>query len=300
MKVVRTCSEFSRWCEECRAAGLTLGLVPTMGALHEGHLTLVRLARRECDRVAVSIYLNPTQFAPNEDLATYPVRTEEDLRACEEAGVDLVFLGETSDIYPEGFQTWVTVEELSKPLCGKDRPGHFRGVATVVTQLLCVARPHRAYFGLKDYQQCLVVKRLVRDLHLGVEIRTAETVREPDGLAMSSRNLRLEPWARAAAPKLYRALEAVRALALRGEHRVPELRRALLERLGAESAFEVIYAEVLDAETLGEVPGGNLERAENGVVIAVAARLGGVRLIDNVRISPEELSRAREDDAHAL
>ncbi|MGQ9592799.1 MAG: pantoate--beta-alanine ligase [Planctomycetota bacterium] len=292
MKVVTACSEFALSCDRFRSAGLTLGFVPTMGALHEGHLSLIRKARAECDRVAVSIYVNPTQFGPAEDFASYPVTTEADLDACLREGVDLVFLGRTSDMYPEGFQTWVSVEELSKPLCGRDRPHHFRGVATVVTQLLCMARPHRAYFGLKDYQQALVVRRLVEDLHLGVEIRTSETIREPDGLAMSSRNRRLGPEARATAPRICRALEAVRAMALEGETRVGELRRALRERLEAGGGIDVIYAEVLDARSLEELPGGSLENANGGAVVAVAARVGGVRLIDNVVIGPEEILEA--------
>lgn len=292
MRVVRTSKEFALSCDGFRSSGLTLGFVPTMGALHEGHLSLIRKARAECDRVAVSIYVNPTQFGPSEDFSSYPVTSEADLDACLREGVDLVFLGQTSDVYPEGFQTWVSVEKLSKPLCGRDRPDHFRGVATVVTQLLCMARPHRAYFGLKDYQQSLVVRRLVEDLHLGVEIRTSETVREPDGLAMSSRNRRLSPEARATAPRIYRALEAVRALALGGEKSVEELRRALRGRLEAGGGIEVIYAEVLDARSLEELPGGSLENAENGAVIAVAARVGGVRLIDNVLIGSEEILEA--------
>ena len=177
--------------------------------------------------MAASIFLNPTQFAPGEDLAKYPRAPDRDLELCRREGEDLVFLPEAEDIYPEGFQTWVTVEDLSRPLCGATRPGHFRGVATVVAQLLSIVKPHRAYFGLKDYQQARVIERMARDLHLGTEIRAVETAREPDGLALSSRNAYLDAAARRVAPRIHGALSAARDAVIRGEMRVSEIEQVV-------------------------------------------------------------------------
>ncbi|MBI4602082.1 MAG: pantoate--beta-alanine ligase [Planctomycetes bacterium] len=286
MRVIEGLEEAAGLCDRWRAAGLGVGLVPTMGALHEGHASLLRRARAECDRVAASIFVNPTQFGPGEDLAAYPRTRDADVALCEGAGVDLAFFARAEEVYPEGFQTWVTVEHIARPLCGASRPVHFRGVATVVTQLLAIVRPHRAYFGAKDYQQSRVVARLARDLHLGVEIRVCDAVREPDGLAMSSRNRHLSLPERAVAPRIYRALVAARDLVLTGEARVGRVLERLHEVLEPGPELRIDYAEVRDAEDLRELPGGRIARGA-GVLIAVAAFVGNTRLIDNVVIPPD-------------
>jgi pantoate--beta-alanine ligase len=287
LRVVRASAEAAFLSERWRAAGLSTGLVPTLGALHEGHAALLRAARGECDRLAASIFLNPTQFAPGEDLAKYPRAPDRDLELCRREGVDLVFLPEAEDIYPEGFQTWVTVEDLSMPLCGANRPSHFRGVATVVAQLLSIVKPHRAYFGLKDFQQARIIARLVKDLHLGTEIRTVETVRDADGLALSSRNAYLDASARRTAPRIHSALRAARDAVLRGEDRVPEITAILVRELRPGADLEIEYAEARTADTLEEFAGGIVRRSPGGILLAVAARVGGTRLIDNVVIPPE-------------
>jgi pantoate--beta-alanine ligase len=300
LRVARTAAETATWCERYRAAGLSVGFVPTMGALHAGHAALLAAARRECDRVVASIFVNPTQFGPGEDLASYPRPLEEDLEVLRDAGVALAFLGDAGDMYPPDFQTWVQVERLSAPLCGRSRPGHFRGVATVVTQLLATVRPHRAYFGEKDFQQARVVERLARDLHLHLEIRTCPTVREPDGLALSSRNRRLGPQERRTASRIHAALRSARALVLGGETDAARIRDALRDALrpappaapGAD--IEIDYAEVLRADTLQEPPGGVVRRSPGGILLAVAARIGRTRLIDNIVIPPEDASAGPE------
>ena len=286
MKVVGSIEELVVWCDRYRAAGLSVGFVPTMGALHQGHVSHLLAAKAECDRVVVSIFVNPTQFGPGEDLEKYPKTPESDLEACRRAGVDLAFFGTASDMYPRHFQTWVSADELSRPLCGRSRPGHFRGVATVVAQLLNLVKPHRAYFGLKDYQQLLVIRRLAMDLHFDTEIRACQTVREGDGLAMSSRNAYLDARARQVAPRIYRALLAARALAIGGEQRVAQIRKRLLEELQPGPELEVDYAEVLNAEDLSEFEGGVASGSPSGILIAVAARVGRARLIDNLVIPP--------------
>ncbi len=287
MKVVESLEEITRLCDRYRAAGLSVGLIPTMGALHEGHVSLFRRAREECDRVVASIFVNPTQFGPGEDLASYPRPREADAGACRGAGVDLLFFARAEEMYPEGFQTWVTVEELARPLCGASRPVHFRGVSTVVTQLLSAVKPHRAYFGQKDYQQCLVVRRLAKDLHLGAEIRILSTVREADGLAMSSRNAYLDAASRRVASRIQRALARARDLVLAGEGSVDRIVTHLRAELEAGGGLRIDYVEVRDASTLRELEEGWLRRGSGGVVIAVAAFVGGARLIDNVLIPPE-------------
>ena len=280
MHVFKALDAASHWGERCRIAGLSLGCVPTMGALHEGHLSLVRAARRECDRVLVTIFVNPTQFGPGEDFDAYPRTLESDLAACREAGVDAVFAGLAADMYPEGFQTWVTVENVTQPLCGVSRPRHFRGVATVVTQLLVSLGPHRAYFGQKDYQQTLVVRRMTSDLHLPTTIRVCETVRESDGLALSSRNQYLSATARRRAPEIYTALRAVRQRIESGERNVENIRDVLHGTLPHGDGVRLDYAEVLAADSLEPFASGTLE--PGNVLVAVALFFGDTRLIDNV------------------
>ncbi|GBD09647.1 Pantothenate synthetase [Candidatus Thermoflexus japonica] len=260
-----------------RALPGTWGFVPTMGYLHEGHLSLVRRARAENDHVAVSIFVNPTQFGPHEDYNRYPRDLERDLRLLEPLGVDLVFAPPVEEMYPPGFQTWVVVEEVSRPLEGAARPGHFRGVATVVTKLLNIIQPDRAYFGQKDAQQAVVIRRMVQDLNIPVEIVVCPTVREPDGLAMSSRNTYLSPEERQAATVLFRALQAAKARYEQGERDAERLRAAMREVIQAEPLARLDYVSVADPETLQE-----LSRVEDRALLSLAVYIGKTRLIDNI------------------
>lgn len=261
-----------------RACPRPLGLVPTMGALHEGHLALVRRAREENATVAASIFVNPTQFGPQEDLATYPRDMERDLALLEGDGVDLVYAPTQDEVYPPGFDTWVEPGALAERLEGAARPGHFRGVATVVTKLLNVVTPDRAYFGQKDGQQLAVIRQLARDLNLGAEIVAVPTVRDADGLALSSRNTYLTPEQRAAAPVIYRALSEARDLWVNGERDAETLRLAARRILESEPLIEGIdYVSVADALSLVE-----LERADGAAMVSTAVRMGNTRLIDNV------------------
>jgi pantoate--beta-alanine ligase len=255
------------------------GLVPTMGFLHAGHLSLVERARAECDRVAVSIFVNPTQFGPSEDLASYPSDLERDLATLRAAGADLVWTPNVEEVYPTGFQTFVHVEQLSRLLEGAARPGHFRGVATVVAKLFNVVQPDRAYFGQKDAQQVAVIKRMVRDLNFALEVVVCPTLRETDGLAMSSRNIYLTPQQRAAAPVLCRALSRAREAWLAGEHDGESLRSVMREVLAVEPLAHVEYVSAANPETLAE-----LGDATDGVLLSLAVRLGRARLIDNVML----------------
>ena len=256
-----------------------LGLVPTMGALHEGHLSLVRKARAENDCLAATIFVNPTQFAATEDLGEYPRSRDQDLDLLRREGVDLVFIPpEEEEVYPPGFTTWVDLPGMGDRLEGAHRPGHFRGVATVVTKLLSMFRPDRAYFGQKDGQQAAIIRRLNLDLNLGAEIIVCPTVREPDGLALSSRNSYLDPAQRRAAPVVYRALSAAQSAWTAGvgdaERLHAEVRRVMKEEPLVE---EVYYVSVADAESLEE-----LDQARRNAMISTAVRIGRTRLIDNV------------------
>ncbi|SNB74053.1 pantoate--beta-alanine ligase [Thermoflexus hugenholtzii] len=276
MRVVHTIAEARA---VRRALPGTWGFVPTMGYLHEGHLSLVRRARAENDRVAVSIFVNPTQFGPHEDYARYPRDLERDLRLLEPLGVDLVFVPSVEEMYPPGFQTWVIVEEVSRPLEGASRPGHFRGVATVVAKLFNILQPDRAYFGQKDAQQTVVIRRMVQDLNIPVEIVICPTVREPDGLAMSSRNTYLNPEERRAATVLFRALQAAKARYEAGERDAEGLREAMREVIRAEPLARIDYVSVADPETLQE-----LERVEGPALLSLAVYIGTTRLIDNIML----------------
>ncbi len=264
-----------------RAAGRRIGLVPTMGCLHDGHLSLVRRARSECDVAVASIFVNPAQFGPEEDFARYPRELGRDRALLEREGADVLYHPDRSDVYPAGHATWVTVERLSEGLCGRRRPGHFRGVATVVTKLLNVVEPDAVFFGQKDAQQAILIKRMVRDLDLPVRVEVCPTVREEDGLAMSSRNAYLSPREREAAPVIYRALAAASAAARAGE-RSP---RVLIERAGevlaGEPVFHLEYLELVSASDLEPVAG---DRLAGDALLAAAGRIGGTRLIDNVII----------------
>jgi len=277
MEVLDTVERVDAW---RRTITGRLGLVPTMGALHEGHLSLVRRARPECDRVAATIFVNPAQFGPSEDLAKYPRDLPGDLALLAREGVDMVFTPTEAVIYPPGFSTWVTEEQVALRWEGEARPGHFRGVTTVVLKLFNIVRPERAYFGEKDYQQLRVIERMVRDLNLPVTIVPCPTVREPDGLALSSRNVRLEPADRKAARVLSRALEAARSAAAKGERDGEALRRIAEDVIRGEPQARLDYVAVVDRETLE--PLGRLDA--RGAVCLVAARIGPVRLIDNLRL----------------
>lgn len=271
-------AELALW----QARGKTVGFVPTMGALHAGHLSLVRLARARADRVVASVFVNPTQFAPGEDFGRYPRQPEEDARLLEQAECDLLFLPDVETIYPPGHSTFVDPGPLGEGLEGAHRPGHFRGVATVVCGLLNLVRPDVAVFGEKDAQQLAVICRVVRDLHLPLEIVPGPTVREEDGLAMSSRNAYLAPEERQAAGVLYRALCAAAAAIRGGERRGDEVRRILREVLAGEPLARVDYAEAVDAETFR--PLARLDGAGR-VVLPLAVRIGTTRLIDNFQLA---------------
>jgi len=267
--------------EELRQAraGLrgSLGFVPTMGLLHAGHLSLVDLAKRDCDSVAVSIFVNPTQFGPQEDLAAYPRDLPADLQKLEAAGVDLVWLPTPEIIYPQGFNTWVSVEGVSQPLEGAARPGHFRGVATVVAKLFNALQPHKAYFGQKDAQQVAVIKQMTRDLNFPIEIVVGPTLRESDGLAMSSRNTYLDPDERKAATVLFRALNAAKAAYLSGERDGDALRAAMRQTIEAQPRARLAYVSCADPRTLQE-----LDKVEQGALLSMAVFIGKTRLIDNL------------------
>lgn len=266
--------------EELRAARLLLngpvGFVPTMGYLHEGHLSLVRRAREECASVAASIFVNPTQFGPNEDLSNYPRDLKRDLALLEAEGVDLVWTPTEEVMYPPGFATWVEVEGLTRPLEGAARPGHFRGVTTVVAKLFNAVQPQKAYFGQKDAQQAAVVRRMTRDLNFPIEIVVCPTVREADGLAMSSRNSYLNAEERAAATVLFRALSAAKSAYARGERSAERLRQIMAETLAAEPLARTQYVSCADYETLEE-----LETVRGKALLSMAVFIGKTRLIDN-------------------
>jgi len=260
-----------------------LGLVPTMGALHEGHLSLVRRAKADCSSVGVSLFVNPAQFGANEDLASYPRDVERDLRMLEAEQVDVVWTPEVSEVYPPGFQTWVTVEEITQLLEGARRPGHFRGVATVVAKLFNAFQPWRAYFGQKDAQQVLVIKRMAADLDFPIDVVVCPTVREPEGLAMSSRNVYLKPAERRAATVLFRALTAAKASFEGGEHDAGRLREILRGVLNAEPLAEIAYVSVADPSTLAEESG----KIRSGL-LSLAVRFGKTMLIDNILVGEQE------------
>jgi pantoate--beta-alanine ligase len=278
---------FRAACQQVRARGERLGLVPTMGALHEGHLRLIDEAKRHSDQVAVTIFVNPTQFGANEDLSRYPRQLEQDVQLCDARGATLVFAPSAAAMYPPGEQTRVSVGKLAEPLCGRSRPGHFTGVATVVTKLFVIAGECTAVFGRKDYQQLKVIERLTRDLCLPVRVMGHAIVREADGLAMSSRNAYLSSEERRRALALARGLSfASMGYTLGGERNVAALREHVALSLAQEDA-KVDYVEVVDAETLSEIP----ERIVEGqrAVLAVAAYIGSTRLIDNVELGVDSM-----------
>lgn len=276
MKVVRGIAEL-----RTARSQLTnpLGLVPTMGALHDGHLSLIRLARQDCASVVVSVFVNPTQFGASEDLSAYPRDLARDAALAERAGADVVWAPQVEDVYPPGFQTRVQVESLTQPLEGLHRPGHFQGVATIVAKLLNVVQPQRTYFGQKDAQQAMVVRRMAQDLNFPLEVVVCPTVREADGLALSSRNAYLNPNERRAAPVLFRALSAAAEALEAGEREADRLRQRMERTLAGEPLARPQYVSVADPETLAELS-GPVERA----LLSMAVHIGATRLIDNLLV----------------
>jgi pantoate--beta-alanine ligase len=277
MKTIRSPLAMTAWSQHMRREGVVIGFVPTMGALHGGHRALIRAARLRCDALVVSIFVNPTQFAPREDLATYPRRIAQDRKLCRDEGADVCFEPTATGMYPKGFQTIVTVPAIARRWEGESRPHHFSGVATVVTKLFSLVRPDVALFGQKDYQQCAVVRQLVKDLNFDVRLVVRPTVREPDGLAMSSRNAFLSAEERRIAPILYQALLAGRRAIESGMAEPGSVSAIMRKVLGEEPAVRIDYLAVCDPRTLEP-----LGRTGRQAVILGAIRLGSVRLIDNL------------------
>jgi pantoate--beta-alanine ligase len=276
VEVVKTVGELRSLGSRLRENRVKLSLVPTMGAVHAGHLSLVREARKISNHVVVSIFVNPTQFGPGEDYQRYPRHLDDDLSLLRESGVASVFVPETAEIYPQGFRTFVIVEELSQKLCGASRPVHFRGVATVVLKLLNIVEPEFSIFGQKDFQQCVLIRRMVKDLDLATRIVVCPIVREDDGLAMSSRNQYLSLQERKAAPVLYRCLQWARQSVEQGETRSERILLGIADRLGAEPLARLDYAEIVNEETLDRDT-----VVRKGSVLALAVWIGRTRLIDN-------------------
>lgn len=283
MQVLNSIDAMRRSCKAVRSgpAPQTLGLVPTMGALHEGHLSLVRAAKQSCDCVAATIFVNPLQFGPNEDFSKYPRTLDNDLSLLRNEGVDLVFTPTVEEMYPAGAETWVDVITVGSRLDGTSRPGHFRGVATVVSKLFHIAQPDKAFFGQKDAAQVAVLRTMVRDLNFDVEIVVCPTVREEGGLALSSRNRYLNDGQRVQALALSRALRTMEASVAEGQHTADRLREALLNELQKTDGVKVDYAEIVDPQSLEPV-----RDVRTGALVAVAAWVGETRLIDNVLLPP--------------
>ena len=288
MKICRTIEEMRAASRAARRGGHRLGFVPTMGALHAGHISLVRAAREQCDSVAVSIFVNPTQFGPKEDFSKYPRAFDRDRELLEAESVNFLFAPSTDEMYPAGAATFVNVEGLSEKLCGRSRPGHFRGVATVVAKLFNIVEPDLAFFGQKDAAQAVVIRHMVHDLAFAVEIVVCPIVREADGLALSSRNAYLDPRQRQQATVLHRSLMQVKSMADGGERDSARLIAAARDVFNEEPDVRLDYFEIVDRETLDPVAD-----TSNGALVAVAAFVGTTRLIDNVVLGQESIARSR-------
>lgn len=276
LKIIRDPAEMQSVANRLRQRGQTIGFVPTMGYLHEGHASLLRAARLDSDAVVLSIFVNPTQFGPNEDLDKYPRDMERDERIARQEGTDYIYYPEPKTMYPSGYQTYVTVEKLTTSHCGVSRPVHFQGVATVCAKLFNLVLPRRAYFGQKDYQQCAVIRRMVRDLNMNLEIVVMPTVREADGLAMSSRNAYLKPDERPQAVCLYQALQLAKGLLRKGERNAATIKEAMRQRIMQAPAARIDYVSIADVDTLEE-----LETIDEKAVALLAVFVGNTRLIDN-------------------
>ncbi|MCP9456298.1 MAG: pantoate--beta-alanine ligase [Nitrospira sp.] len=288
MKIIRRPEVMVAWSENLRRQGVTIGFVPTMGALHEGHRSLIRAGRRRSDALVVSVFVNPTQFGPTEDFARYPRVLDRDHALCRTEGVDVCFEPTVEAMYPKGYQTVVMVSEITRRWEGERRPHHFQGVATVVTKLFRIVQPHFAVFGQKDYQQVLLVRRLVQDLNLGVKIIICPTVREPDGLAMSSRNIYLSEQERTIAPLLYKSLKAGSEAIRKGVIEAALVQSTMAAVLKQEPRFTIEYLAVCDPLTLEP-----LTLVTSKAILLGAVRLGSVRLIDNLIVSPARNQRAK-------
>jgi pantoate--beta-alanine ligase len=282
MEIIQRILQMKEVSKEARAEGKIIGLVPTMGYFHEGHLSLVREARKMSDVVVVSVFVNPTQFGPNEDFTTYPRDVARDADLLTSENVDYLFLPRAEEMYPEHYHTNVKVRELSERMCGGSRPTHFEGVTTVVNKLFHIVYPHFGFFGQKDAQQLVIIQRMVRDLNMDVEIVPLPIVREPDGLAMSSRNVRLSPEERKAAPILYRALEQARKRIDQGERKAKTILKEIRETIEADSLARIDYISVTDMVELKDI-----KTIKGKCLIAVAAYFGTTRLIDNIAVQPE-------------
>jgi len=281
MRIIESIAEMQQAAEGWRCDGKRIGLVPTMGYLHEGHLELMRSLRPQCDVLVISIFVNPAQFAPNEDFERYPRDLERDIRLASAVGVDIGFMPQVAEIYPEGYQTYVTVTEVAAPLCGRSRPIFFRGVATVVAKLFHMVKPHVAVFGEKDFQQLVTVRRMVQDLNMEIEIIGHPTVREADGLAMSSRNAYLTPEQRQKAVRLNQSLRRAQALVQGGEQAGEAILNKVREVLDEDNDVRIDYAELCDPATLQPVT-----RVEGPTLLALAVHVGVARLIDNAILKP--------------
>ena len=277
MQVIKTIQAMKERSSQARREGEVIVLVPTMGFFHEGHLSLMREGRKLGDLLVVSLFVNPTQFGPNEDFKNYPRDFERDRKMAEGVGTDILFAPEPGEMYPPDHQTLVRVEKVTQNLCGRSRPTHFQGVTTVVTMLFEIVMPHVAIFGEKDYQQLVTIKQMVRDLHMNVEVVGMPTVREADGLAMSSRNTNLLPEERKAALSLYRSLQKAKELLQKGERNADQILQEMKRILQSEPLVNIDYAQICDARTLEDV-----NRIEGDIVVALAAYLGKTRLIDNL------------------
>ncbi|MCX5802408.1 MAG: pantoate--beta-alanine ligase [Proteobacteria bacterium] len=275
MRLVKTIKEMQSLSEELRKEK-RIGLVPTMGYLHEGHLSLVKMARRLIDVVVVSIFVNPAQFGPKEDFSKYPRDLQRDMKLLEKEHTDIVFFPEDKDMYPEGYSTYIQVKGLEDYLCGKTRAGHFVGVATVVAKLLNIVKPHLAVFGQKDYQQIRVIQRMVKDLNMDIEIIPHPTLREKDGLAMSSRNTYLSPTERERALLIYRAIKKVEEIFKEGQRGAPVLKEKVKRVLSSKNGIDIKYISICNTDTLEEV-----DQIKDKALLAIACRIGRTRLIDN-------------------
>ena len=276
MQIIQTAKEMQAIAEAERRRGRRIAFVPTMGYFHEGHLNLMRVGRKEADCLVVSIYVNPTQFAPTEDFEAYPRDFERDRRLAEGVGVDWIFYPDNREMYPEGYQTYVEVEGVTKNLCGASRPRFFRGVTTVCTKLFHIVKPHVTVFGRKDFQQYVTIKRMVRDLNMDIEVIGMQTTREPDGLAMSSRNVYLKPQERESALSLSRSLRLAKERYEKGERDTGVILSEVRKFITGHPHTEIDYVRICDTETMSDIP-----RIEGEAVLALAVRVGKTRLIDN-------------------
>jgi len=281
MRIIKSIKEMQDISKRVRKKGMTIGFVPTMGSLHEGHLSLVREARRTSDFLVVSIFVNPIQFGPHEDMKKYPRDMKRDVLLLSRCGVDVIFYPSASSIYPKGYKTYVEVIELQGKMCGASRPGHFKGVATVVTKLFNIVKPDNAFFGEKDYQQQIIIKAMAKDLNMDINVVSMPTMREKNGLAMSSRNIYLDVAERRQAGMLYKALQLAKTLVKNGNRNPAKIKTAMKKLIRESASIRIDYVSICDPETLEEV-----KRIAGKILVAIAAYVGKARLIDNMIVYP--------------